>query len=595
MRTARLGRLCVAPLAIFFALLCACAFSRADAPDEGGISSFRADVWVKADATLEVREEITLNSAGKYYRYGFVRNLPIGSEDRWDRRYVGEYKKDNGIRVKILEVAKGGSPVKYRQGQGWGYSQLRIGERDEPLAAGEHRYVIRYIVEGALDLGAGRDTLYWNAIGHERDVPVAYSILSVHLPAGVPDLDVVAEPRVGGRGVSYPRRPETELERVDDASGTVTYRAERVAPRQSLSLAVSWPAGYVRAPELNFLGSDPWLLAAPALLCLFYLIAWLRIGPEPKPGTVVTRYQPPEGLSAAAVRYALTTGSDGRSFAAVIAELAVRGCLRAEPQDGKYKLSRMMSDRAAEAKLAPEEKRILTMLFEDGPTIELTPALDQRNTAQNTRYVFAIHQELSNRLSGLYFTKHAGVIAVGVLATILCALWFAARATGRDTSGALFLTLWALGAGLMIGLLFEMAFLPACKTAFRSGGGWLKLLPGAAAVGAFVCVIVYMLRQLAEGVSLAFALMLAGLMLVNLAWGPRLKRRTVQGRQVLDQIAGFRLFLEKVEKDRLDKLNAPDDAPEVLDEHLSYAVALEVREAWGDHLAQTFLATTVMR
>jgi hypothetical protein len=100
---------------------------------------------------------------------------------------------------------------------------------------------------------------------------------------------------------------------------------------------------------------------------------------------------------------------------------------------------------------------------------------------------------------------------------------------------------------------------------------------------------------LAEGVSLAFALMLAGLLLVNLVWGPRLKRRTIAGQQLLDNIAGFRLFLEKVEQDRLDKLNSAGEAPELLDEHLSYAIALEIREAWGDHLAQTFLATAVMR
>jgi hypothetical protein len=329
-------------------------------------------------------------------------------------------------------------------------------------------------------------------------------------------------------------------------------------------------------------------------LFLFYLIAWWRIGAEPKPGTVVTRYEAPEGLSAAAVRYAVTTGSDGRSFAAVIAALATHGCLRVEPQDGKYKLSRLMSDRAMEAKLAPEETRVLGMLFEDGPVIELTPAMDQRNTAQNTRYVFAIQQELSARMDGLYFTKHAGVIAIGVLATFLAALLLAATAQGRDTSGALFFTMWVMFAGLMIGLLFEMAFLPACKMALRSGG-WLKLLPGAAAVGVFVAVIVYMLRKLAEGVSPAFAITLAALLLVNLAWGPRLKRRTLQGRQLLDEIAGFRLFLDKVEKDRLDKLKTAEEPAEMLDEHLPYAIALEVREAWGDHLAQTFLSTSVMR
>ncbi len=360
-------------------------------------------------------------------------------------------------------------------------------------------------------------------------------------------------------------------------------------------MAVTGLAGYVHTPKFSFPSEDRRLLAVPILLFMFYLIAWLRIGPEPKPGTVVTRYEPPNGLSAAAVRYAVTTGSDGRSFAAVIAALATRGCLRVEPNEGKYKLSRLMSDRATEAKLAPEEKRILTMLFEDGPEIVLTPSMDERNTAQNTRYIFGIQQELSKRLDGLYLTKHAGVIALGVLVTLVTALWLAATAHGRDTSGAIFLTMWVLFTGLMIGLLFEVAFRPICKTAIHSGGGWLKLVPGAAAVAAFTAVIVYMLRELGEGVSPGFAIMIAALLLVNLAWGPQLKRRTQQGREILDQIAGFRLFLEKVERDRLDRLNSAGETPQILDEHLPYAIALEVQEAWGDHLAQTFLATTVMR
>ena len=579
---------------IGLAFLCFCGALRADFA-RGGITAFRADVTVKPDATLDVREEINLSNASKYYRYGFIRNLPIDSEDRWDTKYVGEYRRDNGIRVKILEVTENGLPIRYEQGQGYGYSQLRIGAKNVPMDAGEHRYVIRYTVTGALKPGASADTLYWNAIGHERDVPVEQAILSIHLPAGVSATDVTVEPRVAGRGVSSPRRAETELERVDAAAGTVTYRAAHVAPRQSLSLAVSWPAGYIHASKFPWFGQDQRLLAAPGLLFLFYLVAWLRIGPEPKPGPVVTRYEPPDGLSAAAVRYAMTTGSDGRTFAAVIAALAVRECLRVEPQDGKYNLSRLMSDRATEAKLAPEEKRVLLMLFEDQGVIELTPSMDQRNTAQNTRYVAAIQRELSKRLNGLYFTNHIEVIALGVLATFAAALWLAFTAQGRDASGATFFTTWILLAGLITGLVFEMGFLPACKMATLSGTGWIRLLPGTAALAAFAAAIVYMLIELAKGVSPKFSITLAALLLTNLVWGPQLKRRTPQGRQVLDQIAGFQLFLEKVEKDRLQRLNSAGEAPEMLDEHLPYAIALEVREAWGDHLAQTFLVAGVMR
>jgi hypothetical protein len=63
---------------------------------------------------------------------------------------------------------------------------------------------------------------------------------------------------------------------------------------------------------------------------------------------------------------------------------------------------------------------------------------------------------------------------------------------------------------------------------------------------------------------------------------------------VLDQIAGFRQFLEKVDQDKLDRLNPGGNAPQDLDRFLPYAIALEVKEAWGDHLSQTFLASTVV-
>jgi hypothetical protein len=268
-----------------------------------------------------------------------------------------------------------------------------------------------------------------------------------------------------------------------------------------------------------------------------------------------------------------------------------------EPTDGKYKLSRLMGDRAVEAKLAPEEKRTLSLLFEDGPTIELTPAMDQRNTAQNGRYIFRIHEELNKQLAGKYFTRHTGIIALGVLATFASAVVLAAMAHGRDTTAAVFFTVWFLFCGLILGLMFELAFASAWKTAVRAGVGWTKLLPGSAAIAVFGAVMIFMLTKLAEGVSLSFVLMLLSYLFINLGWGPRLKRKTLLGRQTTDQIEGFRQFLQKVEEDRLNRINPSDESLERSlrepNRFLSYAIALEVKETWGDHLAQTFSAATV--
>jgi hypothetical protein len=88
---------------------------------------------------------------------------------------------------------------------------------------------------------------------------------------------------------------------------------------------------------------------------------------------------------------------------------------------------------------------------------------------------------------------------------------------------------------------------------------------------------VLLLTKLAAGVSPSFALTLVAFLAVNLGCAPLLKRKTILGRQTCDQIAGFRLFLEKVEQERLDRLNPAKEAPQELDRYLPFAIALEVK------------------
>ncbi len=576
--------------AILLVYSCLCLPVKA-APDfRSGITSFRSDVTVSENGTLDVREEIVVNNAASYYKRGFKHDLPISPIERWDVRYVGTYKPDNGVRAHVLEVTEDGQPARYEKGDGL-FPPLFIGERNAPLESGEHRFTIHYTVDSALKHGEQLDTLYWNSIGHERNVPIADAILAIHLPAAIPAENMHIEPRVGGRGGSVPRGPQNTLERLDDPSGAIVYRATNLGPHQSLSMAVTWPSGYIHMPLLSFLPRDAWMLGAPVILFLYYLIAWLRIGPDPKPGTVLTLYEAPQGFSPAAARYIATGVTDGRTFAAVIAQLAVHGCIRVESENGKYKLSRLMSDRTAESALAPEEQAILKLLFEDGPVFEVGTAKDERTNAQNSRYIFHIHQELTEQLGKKYFTRHTGIVALGVLLTFFFAMPIAVMARGADTIGIFMFTIWILFIGLTIGLMAQTIFLSSFKAALRSKTGWKQLLPGIGVIAIFGWVIFFMLKKLAAGVSISYAVMLVILLLVNLAWGPRLKRKSPLGRHAADQIAGFRQFLLKTEQDRLDRIGAPEEADQDLARHLPYAIALEVKEAWGDHLSQEFIGS----
>src|SRR4029077_8289382 len=121
-----------------------------------------------------------------------------------------------------------------------------------------------------------------------------------------------------------------------------------------------------------------------ALLFLYYLIVGFALGRGPQRGAVAIQYQPPQGLSPAAMRYIRTTGCDGRTLAATIAQLGARGCIEIEPQNGKYKLTRLESvdPKSLQPSLAPEELGLFYELFEDGPTV----VLDTKNGGPLNRY-----------------------------------------------------------------------------------------------------------------------------------------------------------------------------------------------------------------
>jgi hypothetical protein len=339
---------------------------------------------------------------------------------------------------------------------------------------------------------------------------------------------------------------------------------------------------------------DANLLVAPLLLFLYYLIVWLRLGRATNNDSVAVQYQPPEGLSPGAVRYITTTGSDGRTLAAVIAQLAARGCMAIEPQDQKYKLTRLDAGaaKALVPPLAPEESRLLAVLFEDGPMI----VLDPKNSGQLNRFLGSIYEELQKRLSNIYFTRHAGYVALGGLASFVTAIGMAITAQGRDadTFTLVFLTCWFFFSGMMLGLIVVMNLIPAWSRLLRGLGGIKEVLIGTGAVSVFAAGGAAVLREMTRNVSSAYALVLLALVVINLAWLPALKRLTPRGLEARNGIRGFRLFLEKVEQDRMQRLNAADQEANSL-EFLPYAIALEVREAWGDHLVEACFATSTQR
>jgi len=67
---------------------------------------------------------------------------------------------------------------------------------------------------------------------------------------------------------------------------------------------------------------------------------------------------------------------------------------------------------------------------------------------------------------------------------------------------------------------------------------------------------------------------------------------TREGRAVLDRIGGFKQYLSITERERLDRMNPPQDTPELFERYLPYAIALGVENRWAERFAGILAAAS---
>jgi hypothetical protein len=332
------------------------------------------------------------------------------------------------------------------------------------------------------------------------------------------------------------------------------------------------------------LPSDAWIIAGPLVLCLYYFFAWLLVGRELKRGAAVVRYDPPQGVTPAAARYLWTKGSDGRSLAAVLADLSARGIVRITPGQGDYKVEQLLAAKTDSASLPPEEKRVCGLLFSDQSAVILRP----KEQGPLSLYLYGIHEELTKQVQGKYYTWNLGYLVGGAIAALAFMLGAAGAVAQSDAFTAVFFCLWFLFCGWILGLIAVVNVLPAWERLLRGMGGIRQVLVSTLITGAFCTVMGIVLLREAQATSAMLAVALVLMLLLPLVWGPALRRMNPLGVQMLGELEGFRTFLQEVEQDRLQRLNAPDEVLKKANQFLPYAIALEVREAWGDHLADNF-------
>jgi hypothetical protein len=385
------------------------------------ILSFISDVQVLANSDLLVTETIRIQAEGDRFKHGLLRDFPT------------TYTRRDGTRVRVgfdvESVTRDGVREAFtteRKGNG---VEVRMGDPDVLLSFGPHDYVIRYLTTRQIGFFPDFDELYWNATGTGWAFTIDQAEARITLPTAVAFL----------RRAFYTGPQGTDgqdAEVVARRPGYIAFRTTQpLPPHNGLTVAASWPKGVVTQPSsaqrssLWLQDNAPLIVSAVGMLIVFgyYLYAWRRAGRDPSRGTIVPLFAPPDGLSAAAVRYVRRMGFDDRTFTAAILDLAVHGHLKLAEIDKAMWLKRRTGGKpiaapegAAENKLFPGDSTDLELKQKNHGTLEKAhEALSDGLEKAYDGPLFHDHIEWSIGGAALSLT----VIALALLSTWVAQGW----------------------------------------------------------------------------------------------------------------------------------------------------------------------------
>ena len=360
------------------------------------------------------------------------------------------------------------------------------------------------------------DELYWNATGDEWEIPIQHAEVYVNTPAGVSDKDVRTTAYTGPRGSA------AQDFRTDRVGGYLRITATRpLRPHEGMTVVVGWPPGYIGRPssltEARWLAGDTWPLALPLLAFGLGWLVWWGYGRDPARRSVKPEYEPPPGLIPAEAGALVDEKAEPREVLATIVDLAVRGYLHIEQITTAFGQPDFMFKRlkpiGGDPNLTDFELFVLAKVFSTDWTL-------------NMRLLSEVRRDYDNVFPPIRDRLYRLMVADGLF--------------------------------------------PSSPARMRQD--WM--IPGALLlVAAFVLPRYWPSRFDVYGITLPIAIGASGLVL--LGWSRAMAHRSWRGVQVLAQVRGFQEFLERAEKDRLERM--PGDT---LHRFLPWAISLGVTERW---------------
>ena len=548
---------------------------------EERILKFVSDIGVKDDGSLLVTETITVRAEGREIRRGIFRDIPLRAKDAsgWEHE----------VGFELQSVRMDGLPATYFVKQNGDGVRIYIGDENVFLKPGNYTYAISYIMERQVRFFDGYDEVYWNVTGNEWIFPIDQAVARIALPNGAEPLQAAAYTGgFGETGASYEAG-------FDVASGEfVVETSSSLGAYEGLTVAVGFPKGLIPEPS-DGEKWQTWLrdqrlivtgAAGLAVLWLYCLITWWLVGRDPRKGVIFPRFKAPEGVSPALTNYIMNRGFSGGGWIALSAaclSLATKGYLTLK-KEGRGALELALNDDPTDHKrggdLPEGEAVIVRVLSGRGAPLKLTKTNGETVRSLGDQFKDAISAERS----GIHFNANGWYVFGALVFMVTAGASLFVFNTFSETQFirsflfgflGIFATAFSFGLAYLVKKLLHLEDeTPLSRLIFWSvfAGFLLAGLYGVGHLAALATESRFAIPPL--------PLFLAGLVLSFGVYASLIEAPTKEGRAVMDELEGLKLYLSVAEKDRLNMSGVPQMDTVHFEKLLPYAIAFGVEKPW---------------
>lgn len=548
---------------------------------EERILLFDSTVIVREDGSMLIKEIIKVKAESRNIKRGIYRDFPVRYRDEGGySRYVG---------FKVLSVTRDGKSEPFFH-EGYGdHQRTYIGSKDIYLKPDNYQYEITYETDRQLRYFKEFDELYWNVTGNNWAFPIDKVIAKIQLPDNAKIINNSGYTgRLGSQDNNYTARSVGQNSMVFETTKPLDFY-------EGLTIAVGWPKGLVAEPSPfvkwlwriwdNF--GFVFLAAGTIGVATYFYVMWRWIGRDPEGGLIFPRFSPPKGMSPAVVSYLHYMGfkragsGASKAYIAALVSLAVKQRIVIDDTGDDLVVTR--GDKSDLSELPPGERALMSRLMGSRKEVVFEQSSYPIVQGSRTKFKSALLKEHESE----FFNNNYGWFVIGVVASILVIV--ISLVLQMDE----FVMISVIGLG---GLATAGAFLGSMG--LRRLWNWL---PGGGSkiwgilftVLAGIIMLVALIAPLGtEGLPTWVTYCGIALGVMNVSFMHLMRAPTVHGKQLMDEVEGFKLYLSVAEAERMNMENAPPVTPEMFEKLLPYAIGLGVEKPWSSAFAKELAKAT---